>query len=133
MYEPTHPQSDKDGFRKDVLEKVKALNLSLIRYPGGNFVSVYFWEDGIGPREKRPQRREEAWWSIETNEIGTDEFMKWAKKLNIQPFMAVNLGSGTTDSARNLVEYCNANDNSKYAKLRRKYGSKNLMVLNIGV
>ncbi|OQC11192.1 MAG: Intracellular exo-alpha-(1-_5)-L-arabinofuranosidase [Tenericutes bacterium ADurb.Bin087] len=124
IYEPTHPLSDEDGFRKDVLEKVKKLNLSLIRYPGGNFVSGYFWEDGIGPREKRPQKREEAWWSIETNEIGTDEFMKWTKKLNIQPFMAVNLGAGTTESARNLVEYCNAADDSKYAKLRRKYGAK---------
>ncbi len=124
IYEPSHPLADKDGFRNDVAKVVEKLNLSLVRYPGGNFVSGYFWEDGIGPKENRPSKKEEAWRSIETNEVGTDEFMKWANKVNIKPFMAVNLGTGTIENARNLVEYCNANDDSKYANLRRKYGSK---------
>ncbi|HHT66780.1 MAG TPA: alpha-N-arabinofuranosidase [Erysipelotrichaceae bacterium] len=124
IYEPTHPTSDEDGFRKDVLDVVKDLDLELIRYPGGNFVSGYFWEDGIGPRENRPVRREEAWHSIETNAIGTDEFMKWVKKANCTPMMALNLGTGTIENAVNLVEYCNSNGNGKYANLRRQYGDK---------
>ena len=124
IYEPAHPTADKDGFRNDVAEAVESLDLALVRYPGGNFVSGYFWEDGIGPREKRPTKKEEAWHSIETNEIGTDEFMVWAKKVGVKPMMAVNLGSGTTDNAKNLVQYCNADDDSKYASLRRLYGSK---------
>ena len=122
MYQPDHPSADEDGFRKDVIEVIKPLNLNLIRYPGGNFVSGYFWEDGIGPVEKRPQKIDHAWHSIEPNIIGTDEFMKWAKKVNVSPMMALNLGSGTIESARNLVEYCNANDRSKYANLRRQNG-----------
>ena len=124
IYQPNHPSADKDGFRNDVAKVIEDLNLSLIRYPGGNFVSGYFWEDGIGPRENRPTKKEEAWRSIETNEIGTDEFMIWTEKVGVKPFMAVNLGIGTTDNARNLVEYCNADDDSKYANLRRKYGAK---------
>ncbi len=123
IYQPDHPTADKDGFRDDVASQLEELHLSLVRYPGGNFVSGYFWEDGIGPRENRPTKKEEAWKSIETNEVGTDEFMKWTKKVGVQPMMAVNLGIGTTENARNLVEYCNADDDSKYANLRRKYGT----------
>lgn len=122
IYQPDHPSADKDGFRNDVADMLKQLNLSLVRYPGGNFVSGYNWEDGIGPKEKRPTKKEEAWKSIETNEVGTDEFMKWAKKVGVKPMMAVNLGTGTVENAHNLVQYCNADDDSKYANLRRKYG-----------
>lgn len=124
IYEPTHESADEDGFRHDVIDVIKPLNLSLVRYPGGNFVSGYFWEDGIGPRENRPQRIEDAWHSIEPNIIGTDEFMIWAKKVGVMPMMALNLGNGTVDSALNLVKYCNLNDDSKYPSMRRKYGSK---------
>ena len=124
IYLPGHPTSDKDGFRKDVVDAVKKANLSLVRYPGGNFVSGYFWEDGIGPKDKRPTKKEEAWKSIETNQVGIVEFMIWARLAGVSPLMAVNMGAGTTESARNLVEYCNASDDSKYANLRRKYGSK---------
>ncbi len=124
IYQPDHPTADKDGFRNDVANELKKLNLSLVRYPGGNFVSGYFWEDGIGPKENRPTKKEEAWKSIETNEVGTDEFMKWTAKVGVKPMMAVNLGIGTVESARNLVEYCNGTTDTKYANLRRKYGSK---------
>ncbi|MCF0107395.1 MAG: alpha-N-arabinofuranosidase [Bacilli bacterium] len=124
IYEPTHKTADKDGFREDVVSLVKDLNLSLVRYPGGNFVSNYFWEDGIGPREKRPTKTEEAWHSIEPNTIGTDEFMIWCKKAGVKPMMAVNLGTGSTDNARNLVEYCNSTMDTKYVNMRKEYGSK---------
>ena len=70
IYEPSHPTADDMGFRKDVLEMVKQLNIPIVRYPGGNFVSGYNWEDGIGPKEKRPRRAELAWHVIETNEVG---------------------------------------------------------------
>ncbi len=124
IYNPKHPLSDKDGFREDVIETIKQLNLSLVRYPGGNFVSGYFWEDGIGPKEKRPTKKEEAWHSIETNEVGIDEFMKWANKTGVEVMMAVNLGIGTTQNAKNLVEYANSDGDGKYAKLREQYGNK---------
>jgi len=124
IYEPSHPEADEEGFRKDSLKAIQSLKMSLIRYPGGNFVSGYNWENGIGPREKRPEKREEAWHSIEPNWIGTDEFMSWCKKAGVMPMMALNLGTGTTDNARNLVEYCNSNGDGKYANLRRQYGAK---------
>ena len=79
IYEPSHPSADSMGFRKDVLDLVKPLNIPIIRYPGGNFLSNYNWEDGVGPREKRPRTTDAAWQTIETNEIGTDEFHKWAR------------------------------------------------------
>ena len=124
IYEPNHPTADGDGFRNDVAKLVEDLQIDLVRYPGGNFVSNYNWEDGIGPRSKRPTKKEEAWKSLEPNWIGIDEFMLWSKKVNIKPMIAINLGTGTVDSAHNLIQYCNANDNSYYASLRRKFGSK---------
>jgi len=117
IYQPGQKTADEEGYRVDVMDALKTLNLALVRYPGGNFVSGYFWEDGIGPREKRPTKKEEAWRSIETNQVGTDEFMAWAKKTGVMPMMAVNLGTGTTDNARNLVEYCNSDGDGKYANL----------------
>ena len=100
IYEPGHPTADEDGFRKDVLELVRALKIPAIRYPGGNFVSAYNWEDGIGPKEKRPVRLDLAWRSKETNQVGINEFAKWAKKADIEMMLAVNLGSRSLDAAR---------------------------------
>ena len=91
IYEPDHPLADEDGFRKDVLEAVRNAGITTIRYPGGNFVSCYNWEDGIGPKEERPRRPELAWKAVETNEFGTDEFMKWCEKAGVSPMLAVNL------------------------------------------
>lgn len=107
IYEPDHPEADENGFRKDVIDLVKELNVPLVRYPGGNFVSGYKWEDGIGPKEERPRRLDLAWRSIETNEVGIHEFMKWAEEANTEVNMAVNLGTRGIDAARNLVEYSN--------------------------
>ena len=93
IYEPGHPTADEDGFRKDVLDLVRALKIPAIRYPGGNFVSAYNWEDGIGPKDKRPVRLDLAWRSKETNQVGINEFARWAKKADIEMMLAVNLGS----------------------------------------
>ncbi|HHV97222.1 MAG TPA: alpha-N-arabinofuranosidase [Clostridiaceae bacterium] len=122
IYEPTHPLADEKGFRKDVIELVKELQVPIIRYPGGNFVSGYNWEDGIGPVEKRPRRLELAWNSIETNEVGVNEFVEWTKRVGAEVMMAVNLGTRGPDEARNLVEYCNHPCGSYYSDLRRIHG-----------
>lgn len=122
IYEPTHQSADEDGFRKDVLELVKQLGVPAVRYPGGNFVSGYNWEDGTGPKEKRPRKLDLAWKTIETNEVGIDEFQKWAKKADTEIMMAVNLGTRGPDEARNLVEYCNFPKGSYYSDLRRQNG-----------
>ena len=90
IFEPGHPTADDEGFRQDVLELVRELGVTIIRYPGGNFVSGYNWEDGVGPRDKRPRRRELAWFSTETNAFGTNEFMAWCAKAALEPMMAVN-------------------------------------------
>lgn len=122
IYEPDHPTADEQGFRKDVMGLVKELDLPVVRYPGGNFVSGYNWEDGVGPVEDRPNRLELAWRTIETNEIGTNEFMDWAKKVDSDVMMAVNLGTRGIDAARNLLEYCNHPGGSYYSDLRKEHG-----------
>lgn len=122
IYDPSQKSADKNGFRNDALKLVKELNVPIIRYPGGNFVSGYNWEDGIGKKENRPKKMELAWLSIETNQFGTDEFCQWAKKADSDIMMAVNLGTRGPDEARNLIEYCNSTTNTYYANLRRENG-----------
>ena len=122
IYEPGHSEADEDGFRKDVLELVKELHMPIVRYPGGNFVSGYNWEDGVGPKDQRPKRLELAWRTVETNQFGTNEFASWAKKANTEVMMAINLGTRGPDAARNLVEYCNHPGGSYYSDLRRSHG-----------
>ena len=122
LYEPGHPSADEHGFRQDVLELVRELDVPVVRYPGGNFVSGYNWEDGIGPREQRPKRLELAWKSIETNEFGLNEFVDWTEKAEAEPMMAINLGSRGIDAARNIVEYCNHPGGTYWSDLRTKHG-----------
>lgn len=122
IYEPTHSTADSEGFRGDVLEMVKKLNVPIVRYPGGNFVSGYKWEDGTGPKQKRPARAELAWHAIETNEVGIDEFQSWAKKANTEICMAVNLGTRGTQEALDLLEYCNFEKGTHFSDLRRANG-----------
>ncbi|MBR2410512.1 MAG: alpha-N-arabinofuranosidase [Clostridia bacterium] len=124
IYEPGHPEADENGFREDVIALIKELGVPVVRYPGGNFVSGYNWEDGIGPRENRPKRLELAWGTTETNEFGTDEFMTWCKKAGTKPMMAVNLGTRGPDEARQLVEYCNHPGGTYLSDLRKKNGSE---------
>lgn len=122
LFEPGHPQADESGFRKDVLALVKELNPSILRYPGGNFVSGYDWEDGVGPTDERPRRLDLAWMSTETNAFGTNEFVDWCRKAGIEPMLAVNLGTRGADAARNLVEYCNHPKGTALSDMRRGHG-----------
>ncbi|MBQ3150275.1 MAG: alpha-N-arabinofuranosidase [Clostridia bacterium] len=122
IYEPLHETADDKGFRKDVLELVKEIDVPIVRYPGGNFVSGYNWEDGTGDKSKRPRRMELAWNAIETNEVGIDEFQEWTRRADSSVMMAVNLGTKGADEARNCVEYCNSNTDTYYVNLRRKNG-----------
>jgi len=122
IYEPASPHADENGIRKDVLAALKELNFRSMRYPGGNFLSGYRWEDGVGPKDQRPRRRDLAWQTIETNQFGTDEFMAFCKQVGTEPMIGVNMGTGTIQDAANLVEYCNAAVGTKYANMRAANG-----------
>lgn len=122
IYEPGHPTADADGFRADVITLVRELNMSVMRYPGGNFVSGYRWEDGVGPRAERPSRLDLAWNTTETNQFGTNEFVDWCRKVGTAPMLAVNLGTRGPEEARNLVEYCNHPEGTVWSDLRRQHG-----------
>jgi alpha-L-arabinofuranosidase len=123
VYEPDHPTADEDGFRTDVLDLVRELGVSLVRYPGGNFVSAYRWEDGVGPKEQRPTRAEPAWRVRESNQFGVDEFVAWARKADLEPMMVVNLGTRGVAEAQDLVEYCNLAGGTYWSDKRRAYGT----------
>ncbi|WP_417555132.1 alpha-N-arabinofuranosidase [Microbacterium sp.] len=118
IYEPTHPSADSDGFRKDVIELVKELGVSAIRYPGGNFVSGFKWEDSVGPRDERPRRLDLAWHSTETNEIGLHEFQTWLDKVGSELMLAINLGTRGVSEALELLEYANHRGGTSLAEQR---------------
>ena len=122
IYDPGNTLSDGKGFRKDVMTAVKQLNPTVVRYPGGNFVSNYNWLDGVGPKTERVPRLELAWNRLETNEFGTNEFMEYAKAIGTEPYISVNMGTGTIEEARRWVEYCNVKEGPYYAELRKKHG-----------
>ncbi|BCJ53973.1 alpha-N-arabinofuranosidase [Actinoplanes sp. NBRC 14428] len=122
IFEPGHPRAGADGLRADVLELVRELGVTLVRYPGGNFVSNYRWEDGVGPVGNRPRRLDLAWRSLESNAFGLNEFMSWAGQAGVDPMMAVNLGTRGVAEAAELVEYCNVREGTAAADLRRKHG-----------
>ncbi len=123
IYEPEHPTADSDGFRRDVLDLVRELGVTLVRYPGGNFVSGYRWEDGVGPREHRPARRDLAWHSTETNQFGLDEFVRWCRTAEVEPMMAVNLGTRGVAEALDLLDYTNHPAGSALADQRVANGA----------
>ena len=123
IYEPSHGTADEFGFRGDVAELIDELGVSLVRYPGGNFVSGYDWRDGIGPVSDRPSRLDLAWRTVETNEVGTDEFLRWAAQRGLDPIMAVNLGTAGVREAADLVEYCNLSGGTTLSNLRTAYGT----------
>ncbi|KAL1672583.1 glycoside hydrolase family 51 protein [Schizophyllum commune] len=116
IYEPEnqHGLSDpKTGFRTDVMEVLKELKIPVVRYPGGY---------GIGPKELRPRRPELAWLNEESNQFGTDEFIDWCRALGTEPYICLNMGTGTLEDALAWVEYCNSSANTYYANLRRNNG-----------
>jgi alpha-N-arabinofuranosidase len=122
IYDEGSKLADEKGIRLDVLEAVKGLNVSITRYPGGNFVSNYHWQDGIGPKDQRPPRMELAWSRLETNRFGTDEFVDFAKRVGTEPYFSVNMGTGTIEEAQQWVEYCNVKEGPYFAELRKKNG-----------
>jgi alpha-N-arabinofuranosidase len=122
IHEPGHPTADANGLRGDVIALVRELNVPVVRYPGGNFVSAYDWQDGIGPKENRPVRLDLAWHSSESNQIGIHEFADWAEAAGTEMMLAVNLGSRGLDAARALLEYVNHPGGSAWSDLRRKNG-----------
>jgi len=124
IYEPGHPESNEAGFRKDVMDLVKKLDVPMVRYPGGNFVSGFNWEDSVGPVEKRPKRLDLAWFTTETNEVGLHEFDEWAKQAGSEIMYAVNLGTRGPEQARDIVEYANHPSGSKFSEMRIANGKK---------
>jgi alpha-L-arabinofuranosidase len=122
IWEPGHPSADPAGFRRDVVDLLRPLRLPFVRYPGGNFVSAYDWEDGIGPRDQRPVRLDLAWHTAESNAVGLHEFADWCDLIGTKPMLAVNLGSRGLDAARNLLEYANAPRGSHWGDLRARNG-----------
>ncbi len=124
IYEPGHPTADENGFRRDVADMVRKLGVPVIRYPGGNFVSGFNWEDSVGPRDQRPKRLDLAWFTTETNEVGLHEFADWMKQVDSEMMYAVNLGTRGADAARNIVEYANHPSGSYYSDMRIQNGAK---------
>ncbi|MCX6027908.1 MAG: alpha-N-arabinofuranosidase [Chloroflexi bacterium] len=122
VYDPQSRHADPDGFRSDVLAALRRLDMTAMRYPGGNFASGYRWLDGIGPRDRRPTVRELAWQSREPNRFGTDEYIRLCRIMGWTPMITVNLGTGTPEEARNWVEYCNCPPGTRYADLRAAGG-----------
>lgn len=122
VFEPGHPLSNANGLRSDLKTALSELGITIVRYPGGNFVSGYHWLDGVGPTSSRPTVQELAWSSKESNHFGTDEFLTLCEEMNWLPMVAVNLGTGSPEEARNWVEYCNSPAGTHYADMRAANG-----------
>jgi alpha-N-arabinofuranosidase len=124
IYDPKSPLADENGIRKDFVQLIKDLHIPVVRWPGGNYVSGYNWEDGIGPKDQRPARLDLAWHQIDSNQMGTDEYAKLCSLIGAENFVCINAGLGTLDQARHWVEYCNYPKGTYYSDLRRKYGNE---------
>jgi alpha-N-arabinofuranosidase len=122
VYAPGTRLADANGFRTDVMKEIQSLGVTIVRYPGGNFVSGYHWLDGVGPRDKRPRVLDRAWNTLETNQFGTNEFITWAKQVGTEPLLGMNFGTGSAEMAAALVEYCNYPSGTKWSDLRREHG-----------
>ena len=131
LYEPGHPEADEEGFRKDVIALVKELGVSTIRYPGGNFVSGFRWEDSVGPKDQRPRRLDLAWHSTETNQVGLHEFQSWLDKVGSELMLAVNLGTRGVEQAIDVLEYSNIKSGTKLSDERIANGRKDPFGINM--
>jgi len=135
LYDPASPLADENGFRKDYIDAMKELKVTNMRWPGGNFLMGYNWEDGIGPKEKRPVRINMAWGGLENNHVGTDEWFKLNQSMNSENIVCVNLGLGTIMEAAHWVEYCNYKGGTYYSDLRAANGHKepyNVKIWDLG-
>jgi alpha-N-arabinofuranosidase len=124
VFDEKSPLSDANGYRRDVLDAARKLNVSILRWPGGNFSSNYHWRDGIGSREQRAPRLEMAWGTVESNRFGTHEFLDYAEKLGAAPYICANLGTGTWEEVQQWVEYCNSAEDTAMTRLRRQNGRR---------
>jgi alpha-L-arabinofuranosidase len=124
LYDPSSPLADENGFKKNYIDAMRELKVTNMRWPGGNYVAGYNWQDGIGPKDKRPVRKELAWGGIDNNHVGTDEWVKLNKSIGSENVLCINLGLGTINDARYWVEYCNLTNGTYYSDLRVKYGSE---------
>lgn len=124
LFEPGHPEADVDGIRSDVVKLTRELGVTVVRYPGGNFVSGYRWEDGVGPLADRPARLDLAWGGVEPNTFGLDEFIRWAGEAEVEPMMAVNLGTRGVQEACDLLEYANIPGGTRLSDLRVAHGAR---------
>lgn len=122
VFEEGSPLSDSHGYRKDVFDAAKKLNVGILRWPGGNFSSNYHWKDGIGPRDARPPRLEMAWGTVESNRFGTHDFLEYTSMLGTEPYICANLGTGTWEEAQQWVEYCNSAEDTAMTRLRKQNG-----------
>jgi alpha-N-arabinofuranosidase len=123
LYEPGHPTADERGFRHDVIDLIRELGVTVVRYPGGNFVSGYRWEDGVGPLGDRPKRLNLAWHSLETNEFGLNEFIAWARAAGVEPMLTLNLGTRGILEALDLLEYANHPGGTLLSDTRIRHGA----------
>ena len=122
IFEEGSPLADADGYRKDVMAGTQQLGVTLLRWPGGNFVSGYNWKDGIGPRDQRPVRPEGAWGGTESNRFGTNEFLNYCERIKVEPYICINAGLGSITDARDWVEYTNEKRDTYWAQQRKKNG-----------
>ncbi len=124
IFDPESKLADENGFRKDVIEEIRKLRAGTIRWPGGNFSSWYHWKDGIGKKEERKTKLSYAddITREESNLFGTDEYIKFCRLVDTQPYITVNTGDGSPREAAEWVEYCNYSGKTYYAELRRKNG-----------
>lgn len=122
IYDKNSALSDENGFRNDVLQRVKAMDVPLLRFPGGTVVKIYHWQDGIGPKETRPKRKNLIWGGVNDNQFGTAEFVEYCRQIGAEPFLVINMSTGTPEEASNWVEYCNGTGDTYWANLRRSHG-----------
>jgi alpha-N-arabinofuranosidase len=122
LYDPDHPLANEDGFRTDYIEAARELQLTNMRWPGGNYTASYDWKDGIGPKNQRPVRRELAWNVLDRNHVGTDEWIALSRAMGVDNSICINGGTGTVDDAREWIEYVNSPTGSYWADLRAEYG-----------
>jgi len=121
LYNPSSPNANKDGFNTIIIDAMKELKITNMRWPGGNYISSYNWQDGIGPKELRPVRKDLAWGGFDTNVVGTDEWVALNRAIGSENVICVNLGLGDINGARFWVEYCNIPAGTYYSDLRVKY------------